>query len=512
MTFPLSSRISAPRRPIELGRAARILVPVTVVLSLALGVVGNGLLMAVPPIGVLLAWALISLPFQLIAPVVAGVLLTLSPPSARPADGRWSSPIDWAGVLVYKNLPFKLAFADIIIAVLILRAAMIVALGEGRRDGTTRKPPKPFAQACVIAILAVAAMSFYGLAQSGNFRQILWQVRVPTLLAGLALAASVAATPVGIRRFRNAVLFAGIVKVVLGAWFYFLILPTIPGRENVIYMTTHSDSVLWSSGLAILIAEWFEIRTIGARRRLFVFGIPFIFGMVINNRRTVWVSVAASLLFIVMVATPTVKRELARLLAVAWPLIAVYVALGLAIGSHSSIFKPVNMTQSVLFQTDASSDSRDVENINLLYTNKLSRGIGSGFGHEYVELIPSVDLSAVFEQYKYIPHNSFLGLWAFMGIAGASAYFLLPSIGIFYATWARRRTAIPWIRAASAWSVCVVIAWLVQSWSDIGAQDWTSMVCCAFALGIGASLARQVADQIEADGSNVCDAAPLLLT
>ena len=485
-----------------------VLVPI-VAMSLLLGFFVNGILMAAPPLAALVAWAMITLPFQLVAPTVAGVMLTFNPPSARPADGVWKSPLDVVGSLIYKNLPIKLAIADLIIILLVLRAAMIVALGDGVRGAGTRKPPKPFAQACVVVIAAMAFSSAYGLARGGDFRQILWQVRVPTLLACLALAASVAATPLGIRRFRNAVLFAGMVKVALGTYFYYLILPGVANPGEVLYVTIHSDSVLWSAGLAMLIAEWFEQRTIGARRRLIVFGLPLLFGMAINNRRTVWVAVGASVLFIAAVATPNVKRQLARLLAVGWPLIFAYVIVGLTAGSSSAIFKPVSMTESVLFQTDASSSSRDVENINLLYTNKLSRGIGSGFGHEYIELIPSVNLSEVFEQYKFIPHNSFLGLWAFMGIGGATAFFLLPTLGIFYATWARRRSAVPWVRAAAAWSVCIVIAWLIQAWSDIGIQDWPTMICCGFALGIGASLARQVAEQGELAGVSRDVATPL---
>ncbi len=490
-------------------RSAWLLLVPVVGSSLLLGFFVSGMLMAVPPIAALVAWAVITLPFQLVAPTVAGVMLTFNPPAARPADGLWSSPLDFIGSLIYKNLPIKLAFADLIIILLVLRAAMIVALGDGVRGAGTRKPPKPFAQACVVAILAMAFSSAYGLARGGDFRQILWQVRVPTLLACLALAASVAATPLGIRRFRNAVLFAGMVKVALGTYFYFMILPTVPNPGEVLYVTIHSDSVLWAAGLAMLIAEWFEQRTIGSRRRLIVFGLPLLFGMAINNRRTVWVTVGASVLFIVAVATPHVRRQLARLLAVVWPLIFAYVIVGLTAGSGSPIFKPVSMTESVLFQTDASSSSRDVENINLLFTNKLSRGLGTGFGHEYIELVPSVNLSEGFEQYKYIPHNSFLGIWAFMGIAGATAYFLLPSLGIFYATWARRRSAAPWVRAPAAWSVCIVIAWLIQAWSDIGVQDWAPMICCGFALGIGASLARQVAEQGELGGVSRNDAVPL---
>ncbi len=481
-------------------RAAWLLLVPTMLASIVLGVLFNGFLMAVPPLAVLISWAMITLPFQLVAPVIAGVMLTFNPPSARPADGLWSTPLDKIGGLIYNNLPFKLAVADLIVVLLVLRATMIVALGDGVRGAGTRRPPKPFAQACMVAVAAYAFFAIFGLARGGDFRQILWQTRVPTLLAGTAIAASVAATPLGIRRFRNAVIFAGLVKVALGLYFYLFILPSVPNPGEVLYVTIHSDSVLWGAGLAMLIAEWFELRTIGARRRLLVFGLPLVLGMAINNRRTVWVGVGASILFIIAVATPHVKRQLARLLAIGWPLIFGYVIVGLASGSQSAIFKPVSMSQSVLFQTDASSSSRDVENINLLFTNKLNRGLGTGFGHQYFELIPSVDLSNVFVQYRYIPHNSFLGLWAFMGIFGAAAVFLLPTIGIFYATWARRRTTVPWQRATCAWSVCIVIAWLIQAWSDIGMQDWPTMICCGFALGIGASVARQVAEQGQLEG------------
>jgi O-Antigen ligase len=500
--FPASRPERKVKRAWFSGLGAKLLLPGTIFLSVALLILyGDARLVAVPPIVVFLVWGMLTLPFQMVAPAVAGLMLTVPPPGANPASNKWVSPIDWVGKVVYQNLPFKLALADIIIVLLMIRATMIVLLGDGLRGAGTRRPPRPFAQACIASVLAVLFYGAYGIAKGGDFRQALWQTRVPILLAFMALAASVAATPIGIKRFRNAVLFAGMVKVVLGAWFYWTILPNLADKDKIIYVTIHSDTVLWASGLAMLMAEWFEQRTIGSRRRLLVFGLPLIVGMIINNRRTVWVSVAASALFIMAVATPHVKRQLAKLLAVFWPVIFVYVALGLSVGSNKAVFKPVNMLESVLLQDDASSDSRKVENLNLLFSNKLTRGIGTGFGHPYAELIPAVDLvEAGFEQYQFIPHNSFLGLWVFMGVPGATVYFMLPAMGIFYATWARRRSAVPWQRAASAWSVCIVIAWLIQSWSDIGVQDWTSMICCGFALGIGASLARQVADQGELSG------------
>ena len=172
-----------------------------------------------------------------------------------------------------------------------------------------------------------------------------------------------------------------------------------------------------------------------------------------------------------------------------------YIVVGFGTHSQSIAFKPVSMIDSVLFQRDASSSTRDIENFNLLVTLRARPLIGWGFGHPYIESVRAYDISTFFAQYRYLPHNSFLGLWAFCGPIFAAGYFLLPVVAIFYAVGATRRSRSPLLRSSAAWAVCAVIAYLVQGWADIGLQDWTAVVCAGVGFGIGGALPRLTAGE-----------------
>lgn len=485
---PKNHFVLARRRSARLGRLFIVLV---VLAGVALAALTSPAMAAIPAVLALLAWAALTLPLDLVAPGIVGLLLSLSSPEVNPAENKWRSPLYPLGKIVYKNLPVKFAVVDILIVLLLVRAVMVIVLSEQGRTGIDRRPPRPFAQATLIAGVVVIAWLVYGIGTGGGIKNSLWQVRPLIMLPALALAVAVAATPLGIQRLRTAILFAGLVKAFEGITFYYGVVK--PRGLNVAYVTTHSDTVLWATATCILLAEWFEMRNRRSRRNLLVLLPLYAIAMVLNNRRTVWVAVLAGLAFIVVVAHRPVKRQLAKLLGIGWPLVVTYIVVGFGTHSHSIAFKPVSMIDSVLFQRDVSSSTRDIENFNLLVTLRARPLIGWGFGHPYIESVRAYDISKFFAQYRYLPHNSFLGLWAFCGPIFAAGYFLLPVVAIFYAVSSLRQSRSPLVRSSAAWAVCAVIAYLVQGWADIGLQDWTAIVCAGVGFGIGGALPRLVA-------------------
>lgn len=461
-----------------------------VFMCLLLTLTGNGLYVAIPVVVVALGWLALAVPFDVVAPAFIFIILSLDAPGLQPAENNWRSPLYGLGGVLYNNLPTKFAIVDLLIMVLVVRAIFVIVLSDSGTTSIDRRPPRPFAQAMLISAGSILAYTFYGIYNDGSFANALWQIRQPFWFPLLALAISVAATPSCIRRLRTVILAAGLIKAAQGIYYYFAIAPGL----NVVphFVTTHSDSVTWATCTSILLAEWFEERTRKTRRNMLLCAPIYLLAMTVNNRRTVWVMLAASVLFIVAQAHGPVKKQLARILAVAWPLFAVYIVVGLSVSSNSPVFKPVRMTESVLLQDDASSDTRDIENFNLLVTLKAKPIVGFGFGHEYIEMIVAYDIAKEFPQYRYKPHNSFLGMWAFIGLPGSAFYFLFLVVGVFYAVAARRKSTNPKTRAAAAWAVCTVIAYLIQGWSDLGVQDWLAIVIGGVGVGIGGAIPRHV--------------------
>ncbi len=466
---------------------------------------GQPLLALALPMLIVIGWAFVALPFDTVLPLGMITLLIFNSAATLPHDGfRWFWPPDLVGKVIFKNLPLKFSPADMIFAVLLIRALITIRLSDvGTGGGIERRPMRPYAQACVFSAGAVLLWTVYGIGAGGSVQNMLWQVRALFWLPCFALAAGVAAaTPNGVKKIKTALIFSAIFKSIEAIAFKFTFTfhpgdfqyvggKALQPKEPPIYATTHSDTVLWATVLCILIADWFETRTKQSRNRLFYIGIPLLAAMVINNRRTVYVSVAAGAAFIVSVAQRNVKKELKRLLSLLWPLIILYIGIGLVSSSQSVVFKPVRMIQSVVVQDDASSDTRDIENGNLLFTMRARPILGTGFGHPYTELVVAYDVTASgFANYRFIPHNSFLGIWAFGGLFFPMFYMMPLVVAIYYGVNTRRRSGSPFLRSSAAWAVCGIIAYLVQGWSDIGLQDWTAILCCGAGMGICASLPR----------------------
>ncbi len=465
---------------------------------------GDPLLSLVLPVLVLVGVGLVALPFETVVPLGMITMLMFNPKASLPHDGfAWSWPPDKVGAILFKNLPLKFSPADLILAVLLIRALITIRLSDVGTGGIERRPMPAYAQACVFSASAVLVWTVYGIGTGGSFANMLWQVRSLLWFPLFALTAGVAAaTTNGIKKMKTALTFSALFKaaeaIAFRLTFTYIPQPVkyLAGRklresEPPIYATTHSDTVLWATVLCMLIADWFETRTKQSRNRLIGFGLPLLAAMVVNNRRTVYVCVVAGAAFIVSVAQRDVKKQLKRLLSLLWPVIILYVGVGLASSSQSVVFKPVRMIESVVLQDDASSDTRDIENGNLLFTMRARPLLGYGFGHPYTELVVAYDVTATgFANYRYIPHNSFLGIWAFGGLFFPMFYLMPLVVAIYYGVNTRRRSGDPFIRSSAAWAVCSVIAYLIQGWSDIGLQDMVVIICAGSGLGICAAIPR----------------------
>jgi hypothetical protein len=471
-------------------RIVQVVIPLLLLVTLFGALLGGPKMILVPSFIAVLAWAAFVLPLETVLPAISFLLLAVNNPSGQPGNGEYKWFLNPLGELIYTNLPTKFALADVLIGLLVFRAATVLLLSE-RDSGLDRRPPRPFAQACMFAVVAIVGVEFWGVfVKGGNFQQSLWQLRVPLLVPCLALAVSVAATDLGIRRIRFALLAAGIAKAIEALWIS--LVAGVSADTSGSFITTHSDTMIWVTGLFVLLATWFETRKSRDLKLLLLLSPPYLMAIVVNNRRVAWVSLMAGMLFIVAVAHRPVKRQLGRYLKLFWPLIIAYLVVGFASQSQSPLFLPVSKIASISTKKDTSTDTRDIENYNLLVTLKEHPIFGLGFGHEYHEAVVAYSVKASFSQYRFLPHNSFLGFWALDGLPGPSLYFLLPVVAIFYAVSCRRTSRDPTRRAASAWSVCIVIAYLVQAWADLGLQDWQALLCVGLAYGVSGSLGRAV--------------------
>ena len=170
--------------------------------------------------------------------------------------------------------------------------------------------------------------------------------------------------------------------------------------------SSHGDSVLFAVAFALVIIRFAEQPGWGTAGWSTLI-LPLLgWGMIANDRRLVWVEVAAALLlYFATSRRSSAKRRVTRLLIGLSPLILVYILAGW--NSQSGVFAPVQALRSTgAFgqdpQVDGSTLYRDTENYNLMTTMRTAPLFGVGFGQPFIEFIKLPDIS-FFKEYSTSP-------------------------------------------------------------------------------------------------------------
>jgi len=465
-------------------------------LTLAFVIAGNGDIgLAIAPLALaLVVLGAVRAPLRHSLLVLGFLCLTLECPSDVPASGKWRSPLYTVGALLLNHLnvtiPVKaLFFSGGDVALVLLAATWIVRrLTRSQIDVRGQVPPAPpMRSAALLCLVAVFVVWGYGLLREGaDVRFSLWQVnRVIYMPCLFLLYCAGIRGPEDSRALGIALLVAALVRALLAAYVRHL----FPNLDEVPHATSHADSMLFAEALLLVVVVFVERPT---RRNLLValLALPVLtWGMIANNRRLVWIELLTALpvLYLVTPSTPA-KKRIARALAVALPLLTLYVAVGW--NSSSRPFQPVHAIRSVMDSAnDRSTLWRDLENYDLYYTIKKNPVLGTGFGHGYIELIRLPDISRAFELYRFSPHNSILGLLAFAGFFGFAALWLMIPLGVFFAVRSYRFSTDPRDRVAALVSVCIFVAYVVHCYGDLGLGTATSLFTVAPALALVAKLA-----------------------
>jgi len=388
------------------------------------------------------------------------------------------------------SLPIKaLRFAGIdLIAALLGVVALQRGLSGARIDRDGRAPTaRPMLLGACLTLTGILGMSLWGVLHGGNTAQIPWQAHQ---LAFVAVFFFLFAAAAGGRSdhalLGKLVVCAALVKATVASYVRFGL---HYNKVEVPTATSHQDSILFAAACAILLAQLWEAPSRLAVKRAVLCAPLLLAGMVANNRRLVWVELfAIGVLIWALSPRSILKKRLATALVALLPLGAVY--LGVGWRSSSSIFKPVQTIRSVVdSKTDRSSETRDVENNNLMATFRQHPLTGLGFGHEYTEFVKMDDIKTIFPQYRYIPHNSILALWAFGGLFGFFLLFASVTVGVYLAARSYRFARDPGDRAAALVCLAIAVTWTLQAYGDMGVVSWHGAVLLGGSFAVAAKLA-----------------------
>jgi hypothetical protein len=413
-------------------------------------------------------------------------------------EGPYNSIFAPIGALLASNLNKSIPLGFLVVPGVVVIFAYLLVIHIHRRirgvriDSINRAAfPRVSLQSFAISLLAVIALCAYGFKRGGDLQMA--KLQVQTFLLVLLVAYLSAVSLRGTRDYR---LLGGLILTAAcsKAIYAILIVAAVPPPPNaphgrLAYATTHGDSMLFATATVMLIVAFAE-RPVRRNAWLCAALLPLLmWGMVANNRRLVWVEVAAGLMTYWLVSRRSqLKRIAVRGLLLAIPLIVVYVAVGW--NSQAKIFAPVQTFRSVGDgEVDASTLYRDLENYNLLATVKLVPFAGTGFGHPFAEPVILPSIEEYFKEYQYLPHNSLLGLWAFCGPAGFTGLWAALVVGTFFAARSYQHARVPDERIAAFFSLAVIVIYLIQCWGDIGFSERKSIFLVGPALAVAGQLA-----------------------
>ena len=403
------------------------------------------------------------------------------------AFGRWHTPMAYALPLFSFKLPgLGLGAWD----GALLMTVVLVAL----RPATWKHRVGALDLTLLVSLLAVLAWTAFGILRGGDAHQALTQINALVRMYLLYFVIHAA--------FRSSrdlvklwlVIGAAALYRAFAAIVFFLLFvrpgAIVPYPES---MTDHHDSTLWAAVFLGVVCGWLVRPRPQSTALLAAAALPLLLAMRYNDRRIVWVEVAGGLALLLLVMTRNLHRALGRQglsALVALPLLLGYLTVGW--GRSERIFAPVEQLRSVLTDTqDASNDARNFENRGLVVTLQSRKLLGTGFGHEFIEvsMLYSLTMPRIFPNYRYLPHNSLLGLVAFTGVIGFSLIWLfVPATG-FLAARAYSRARDSRKRQLSLLAFVVPFVYSAQAFGDMGLQSLKANVLLAASTAIAARLA-----------------------
>lgn len=459
-------------------------------------VTGSAALAAGPVLLTAAAYVVWILPLRHTALAFLFLSLTISIP-LRPLPGsetaKWAPPLSPVYSFLVENLnsltgieALRFSGSEVIYAVLLVVAIARAARGI-KRDSAGRLPGVNALYAFLgVAFVGVLVLEIVGLARGGDFRQSLWQFRQLFWLPILTgLFSYCLRGPRDLRAVAGVATAAACFKIAIGL--YYMVRIAWPSGLAPESMTSHDDTVLYASVVAFWCAVWAHHPTV---RRLLTILVPcawVLTGIAVNNRRIAFVSLFASLFVLYLLLAGPTKRWINRRILFLLPVLGVYLMAGR--NHNRGIFKPAALVMSVSAQDDASSKTRNIENFNLIQTLKPNKLLGTGWGHEYLELSKAYDISQYFAQYRYIAHNSVLWLLSIGGVVGFTMIWLPIPVGAFLAARSYRFARTPAERTAAATVLAVLVCYTLQAWGDMGTQGVGISLLVAWALAASGKLA-----------------------
>ncbi len=326
---------------------------------------------------------------------------------------------------------------------------------------------KPVETAIWVTVATLMLWAIYGAFKGGSVVNMRLQLHICVMvMLSAVMQIYVFRTREHYRMLGKAILYAGIARALLIFVFYVTTLRYL--KEPMETITDHADTLLFVTCIAIVVANAIHSRSRNATRNAVLVTALMLFAIQLNGRRLAYVSLVGVVIIIfALMWNPAMRRKTTRyLLSYGW-IVALYVGIGW--GHPTGIFKPIASLQSVNDANNPSTQSRIMENLGLIVTLQTSPLVGTGFGHKYIEVSTVYSVGdKIFPEYRYVPHNSLLGLLAFTGGLGFVGIWTAFYVTGYFAARSYAFAKVPIDKTIAMVSLCEILIHTNQMWGDIG--------------------------------------------
>ncbi len=385
---------------------------------------------------------------------------------------------------------------------LLLLALLTIWILKRETAATTSVPRSAVTYSIGALVIAAIVGVAVGQAHGGELRTALTEVR-PYMYLGIAyLLATVFTT-------RLSVIRMAMWALVLGSGFkaaqafnsFWTVRNQIPRPDFVV---GHEEALFFSLFLLLTACLWI-FNVPGRLRTTATVLLPLVLvADLVNSRRAAWLILGGELIaltIVTMFAVPARRRFMAKVMAVALVVSAVYFP---AYWNHSgALAGPARAVKSAVAPNarDESSDLyRMQENENLQNNIRMGGPVGRGFGVPIDYSLGITDIQSIDPLILYVPHNGVFYILMRMGLFGAVAFWSL--IGTAIVAGCRLvRSRRPEVAAFGAFVSCGLVGYTLEGYNDQG----FFMYRIAFVTGTLLGLA-EAARRLDARGDAVATA------
>jgi O-antigen ligase len=272
---------------------------------------------------------------------------------------------------------------------------------------------------------------------------------------------------------------------------------TIGQRQDLESLGDHSASLVMNLMFVLFFSAWMYRRSSPFKRFLLpVMMVPVVFTYLTAQRRAAVIGLIGSLFLLAAMLFWKNRRAFWVVVPIAAILSIGYVGAfwhssGSGVAFPALAVKSVIAPNQVDTKDQTSSQYRELETRDVVYTIKTNPITGMGFGHKFLRpyVLPAI---TTFQLAEYLTHNSILWIWMNTGIGGFLAMLYLFAITLRVGARTVRLQTDPDYAAITLTSVAFVLMFALFTYVDIS-WDTKSMIVLALALAQIDHAARSVA-------------------